>query len=102
VKEYEVYVPVFYNDGTRIERDKRLEIHRRLLNEFEGMTFFSQPTRGYWKFGGVTFRDRILIYRTLAPNALRARRFLRELKDWMKVELQQEAILITEKSVKRL
>jgi hypothetical protein len=71
VQEYELYVPLYYNDGNRIEDEKRLEIHDRRLREFDGFTYFAHPARSYWKFGGVTFRDMVVIYRIIAFNAFR-------------------------------
>jgi hypothetical protein len=53
VKEYEIYIPLFYNDGTPVE-DKKIErIGERLLEKFEGVTFFPQHNQGMWKMGPV-------------------------------------------------
>jgi hypothetical protein len=49
--------------------------------------------------GDVTFRDEIVIFRVLASNARSARRFLRQLKERLKKELDQEQILIVERDV---
>lgn len=97
MKEYELYVPLRYNDGSRIEPEKLQHIKVRLLDRFGGLTFIPQPREGYWKYGGVTYRDSIVIYRVVTPDAEGARRFFQQLKEQLKEELAQEEILIIEK-----
>ncbi len=38
MKEYEVYIPVFYNDGSPVEPEKIERIGERLLEQFGGLT----------------------------------------------------------------
>jgi len=97
VKEYDIYVPLTYNDGSPIESRKLVRLRERLLEQFSGLTFFPQRNDGFWKFGGVTYRDEIVIYRVFATSVAPARRFLRKLKEELKKELKQEEILIVEK-----
>ena len=102
MKEYEVYIPIFYNDGSPIEEIKFVRLREQLLEQFGGFTFFSQPHKGYWKFGGVTYRDEIVIYRVFAANARSAQKFLSKLKSELKKDLNQEEILIVEKGAKKV
>jgi hypothetical protein len=102
VKEYEVYVPLHYNDGSPIEPDKIAGIGERLLSDFRGLTFFPQPNQGLWKMGHVVFRDKIVIFRVLSDNTRSARRLLRQLKEDLKRDLKQEEILIVEKDAEVL
>jgi hypothetical protein len=53
VKEYDLYVPLNYNDGSPVELKRLERLQERLLEQFEGVTFFPQPNQGLWKFGGV-------------------------------------------------
>jgi hypothetical protein len=62
VKEYDLFVPLYFNDGTPVEPRKLRDLQERLLDEFGGLTFFPQPNQGYWKMGDVTYRDEILIF----------------------------------------
>jgi hypothetical protein len=50
-KEYEVYVPLTYNDGNPVQPEKVERIGERLLEEFGGVTFFPQPNEGRWRKG---------------------------------------------------
>ena len=99
MKEYDIFVPLYYNDGTPIEATRYQRLQAELLAHFNGLTFFPQPNEGFWKMGGVTYRDEIVIYRVLADRTRAARRFLAQLKDRLKRELKQEEILIVERDV---
>jgi hypothetical protein len=44
VKEYDVFIPLYYNDGTPVESAKFQELQARLLQRFEGLTGqFAKP-----------------------------------------------------------
>lgn len=99
MKEYDIFVPLSYNDGTPIEREK-LDRLRARLEAFEGMTFFPEPNQGFWQSGERTYHDEIVIYRVLSPDASLSRAFLVELKRELLRELRQEEILIVERDVR--
>jgi hypothetical protein len=99
VKEYDIFIPLYYNDGTPIEPAKFQELQARLLERFEGLTYFPQPNQGFWKFGGMTYRDEIVIYRVITRDADKSREFLARLKGQLIQEFEQEEILIVEREV---
>ena len=80
MQEYDVFIPLYCNDGTPIESAKFQDLQAQLLDQFGGLTFFPQPNPGFWKLGDVTYRDEIVIYRVLASKPRAARRFLARLK----------------------
>jgi hypothetical protein len=102
VKEYDIFIPLSYNDGTPIERSKLHQLHLQLLSEFEGMTYFPQPNEGWWKMGNVLYQDEIVVFRVLSSRPKRARRYLTALKEDLKASLKQEEILIVERDVSTL
>jgi hypothetical protein len=102
VKEYDLYVPLTYNDGGPVEPRTIERIGQRLLDQFGGVTFFPQPNEGLWRMGPVTFRDQIVIFRVLAGKVRSARRFFKALKQELKTELKQEEILVVERDVETL
>ena len=102
MKEYDLYVPLTYNDGTPVEPKKIERIGLKLLEQFGGVTFFPQPNEGLWRMGPVTFRDQIVIFRVLSAKIRDARRFFKTLKGELKAELAQEEILVVEKDVETL
>jgi hypothetical protein len=57
VKEFDIFVPLNYNNGSPIEAKKFRNLRIRLLEYFNGVTFFPQPNEGYWQMEEVTYRD---------------------------------------------
>lgn len=80
MNEYDVFIPLYYNDGTPIEPAKFQDLQARLLEQFEGLTYFPQPNQGFWKFGGLTYRDEIVIDRVITSDQTKSRDFLANLK----------------------
>lgn len=60
MKEYDIFIPLYYNDGKAIEPAKFQRLQLRLLRKFEGLTYFPQPNQGFWIFGDITYRDEIV------------------------------------------
>ena len=102
MKEYDIFLPLRYNDGKPVELIKFRNLTDRLLSQFDGLTYFPQANQGIWKLGDVTYRDEIVIFRILASDSRRARQFLRNLKNQLKDEFAQEEILIVERDVDTL
>src|SRR5438046_8745836 len=93
VHEYDLFIPLFYNDGRPIAATKFQALQKRLLEQFGGLTFFPQPNQGLGKMGAVVYRGDIVIYRVLATPPRIARKFRAELqKDWRKNLRQQEIL----------
>ena len=67
-REYDLYLPLRFNDGSPIEPEKIARLKKRLHDRFGGLTFFPQQNEGIWKVGTVTFREEIVILRTLAEQ----------------------------------
>jgi hypothetical protein len=101
VKEYDIFLPLRYNDGEPVEAAKFQALQAELLQRFGGVTYFPQANQGLWKAGAVTYRDEIVIYRVLTGSR-GARRFLLRLKARLMKEFAQEEILIVERSVDAL
>ena len=102
MKEYDICIPLCFNDGSPIDALELQKIQKRLLDQFGGLTSFPQPNDGFWTMGNVTYRDAIVVYRVLATDAQSSRQFLTELKVDLKRELQQEEILIIERDIDTL
>ena len=99
MKEYDVFVPLFYNNGSPIEPAKFQDLQSRLLQRFEGLTYFPQANQGFWKFGDITYRDEIVIYRVISQDSVASREYLGKLKQELKQEFQQLDVLIIERDV---
>ena len=99
MREYDLYVPLHYNDGRAIESEKLTALKRRLVEEFGGLTHFPQENEGLWKVGQHTFRDRIVILRVLAGDSSKADQFFLGLKEDLKQSWGQEDVLIVTRNV---
>ena len=53
MKEYELYIPIFFNDGRPLEAEKFASLHEILLKQFGGVTYFSVPNTGWWRMADV-------------------------------------------------
>jgi hypothetical protein len=101
VKEYDIFVPLYYNDGRPVEIEKLQELQEVLLDKFDGLTYFPQPNKGFWKMAGVTYCDEIVVYRVVTSGD-DARAILEEFKQELKRKFDQEEVLIIERDVSTL
>ena len=76
MKEYDIFVPLYFNDGSPVEAAAFQALQETLLGQFGGLTFFPQPNKGFWRMAGITYRDEIVVYRVIGPDAEESRRFL--------------------------
>ena len=90
MKEYDIFVPLYFNDGAAIAAEKFQELQDLLRGQFGGLTFFPQPNKGFWRMAGVTYRDDIVIYRVIGSSRKESRRFLAMLKQRLKTDFKQE------------
>jgi hypothetical protein len=102
VREYDIFLPLLYNDGSAVEPGTFENLKRLQLDELGGVTYFPQPAEGLWRMGEVVYHDEIVIYRVLSEKPRKARRFLSQLKKALKPPFQQEEILIVERDVETL
>lgn len=96
LKEYDLYLPLTYNDGRHIPDEKLARFRRMLLDEFGGFTHFPQENEGVWQLGHTVFRDRVVILRVLSEHPEHTRRFFAELRIELMRELEQADVLIVE------
>ncbi|HJT80613.1 MAG TPA: hypothetical protein VJ719_05395 [Chthoniobacterales bacterium] len=100
--EYELYVPLHYNDGRPIDPEKLKALKRRLVDQFGGLTHFRQENEGLWKIGDHTFRDRVEILRVLVSDEAAARKYFTQLKADLTREWEQQDFLIVTRQVSAL
>ena len=100
--EYELYVPLHYNDGRPIDPEKLRSLKKRLVDQFGGLTHFQQENEGLWKIGDHTFRDRVEILRVLVNDEAAARKYFTQLKADLTREWEQQDFLIVTRQVSAL
>ena len=102
MKEYDLYIPLYDNEGRRLPRRKLATLKESLVDEFGGLTHFRQKNEGLWKIGAFTFRDEIVIFRVLTDEEEKAQQFFARLKRQMEREWQQADVLIIERDVRKV
>lgn len=99
MREFEVYVPLLYNDGRPVESGKLQRLKARLVEVFGGLTHFPQENEGLWKIGNFTYRDKIVILRVISSDVAKAHEFFTRLKQEMVKDWGQADVLIIEREV---
>lgn len=97
--EYDLYYPLTSESGERSSTATLDDTKKRLTEFFSGLTDFSHRSEGSWKFGGVTYRDEIILLRVLATDRDAARKFLEDVQAELESSLKEETILIIERQV---
>ncbi len=98
--EYDIFLPVAYNNAKKIPRRVLNHLREELLREFGGLTDFKHRNRGLWKFRKYVFRDEIVVLRVIASDQKEARKFFSKAKVRMAKLLGQKALLITEREIR--
>ena len=104
MKKYEIYLPLKYNDGKKIESEKLIEIQQQLMAVFGGITIssMSAPYAGTWRRAGVEFNDNIFRIEIITTEELDSHRFFKNFKRQLKRSLRQLDILITVQDIHRI
>ncbi|HEV8188828.1 MAG TPA: hypothetical protein VGP83_13830 [Pyrinomonadaceae bacterium] len=94
MNKYEIYLPLKFNDGTAIDRERIREIRVQLMAVFGALTSssLSAPFQGTWRYGGVEFVDEIIRIEIITKEEVQ---FFRNFKRRLKRKLRQIDILIT-------
>jgi hypothetical protein len=94
MKKYEIYLPLRYNEGRKIEPQKLKEIRQQLIAVFGALTASSRsaPFQGTWRYKGVEFVDDIIWIQIITKDM---NDFFKSFKRQLKRTLRQLDILIT-------
>lgn len=94
--QYDIYLPLNYNDGRPIEPQKLHEIKEELAYRFGGLTVLpaGTPAEGLWEDQGQLIQDDIVIFRVV--TTYEAGDYFKEYKLTLERRLEQEEVLIVE------
>jgi len=92
-------LPLRYNDGTLIEREKFADTVRELARRFRGLTIVPEPVFGLWTHDGQLFLDASVRFEIAVEDTAEHRRFFEEYKETLKARFQQIDIWITGTSI---
>lgn len=95
LKRYEILLPLKYNDGAEIEKEKFDQTHKELLEEFGATTFDSVVAYGRWVYKGLVYEDQVLRFRVDTKSAKKSQAFFKKYKKVLKERFRQLDIWIT-------
>ncbi len=94
ISRFEILLPLTFNDGTAVDRERIAQTTDELCDHFGGITQDILRATGTWKYGGTRYRDELLRMRIDSDDA-DAESFLRSYKATLKQRFQQIDIWIT-------
>lgn len=95
LKRYEILLPLVYNDGEEIEKDKFFQTNEELVDKFGATTTDSIVATGSWLYKGVLYNDKLMRIRVDADDSRDTRKFFVGFKETLKKRFMQIDIWIT-------
>lgn len=95
IRRYEILLPLAYNDGSEIEKEKFDKTHCELVDKFGADTTDTVHTTGRWVYEGTLYIDKLLRIRLDVEDNEENRRFFGEYKEILKERFNQIDIWIT-------
>jgi hypothetical protein len=101
-RRYDLYLPLADNNGRPFPDEKFKELQGGLLARFGGLTTQQRqfPLQGIWQGATRLYLDLVVIMTVLDFRRAGSARFIAQLKQDLLAEFEQEAILITEQSLR--
>ena len=101
-KEYDLFLPVQYPDGTPVDPDKIATFGLRLHNQFGGVVRYSHHYAETGQIHGVTLKGDVVILRVVAAEDVDAGEFFVQFEKDLKAELRLQEILIVVRDIETL
>ena len=92
---FEILLPLFYNDGRAIEKDKFLVTDEELVRQFGALSTDVVVVRGRWLYKGTIYSDQLMRIRLDVADTPENWTSMRQLKETLKGRFEQLDIWIT-------
>jgi hypothetical protein len=92
---FEILLPLFYNDGRPVEREKFLETDDELVRQFGATSTDTVVVRGRWVYQSTSYHDQLVRVRLDLEDTPENWQHVRELKNTLKTRFEQHDIWIT-------
>jgi len=92
---FEILLPLFYNDGRPVEREKFLETDDELVRLFGATSTDTVTVRGQWLYRSTLYEDRLVRVRVDVDDKPENWETMREIKEALKTRFEQVEIWIT-------
>jgi hypothetical protein len=87
LKRFEILLPLNYNDGRPIDREKFLLTNRELVQQFGAATVDTTRASGSWMYRGTLYEDLLMRIIVDSPEPDAAEAFLRRYKEVLTAKL---------------
>src|SRR5438477_497574 len=92
---FEILLPLFYNDGRAIEREKFLETDDELVRQFGATSTDTVVVGGRWVYQGTLYHDQLIRVRVDVEDNPQNWEHMRQMKTSLKTRFEQTDIWIT-------
>ena len=92
---FEILLPLFYNDGRRIEAQKFIVTDDELISLFGATSTDTVTVRGRWLYGGTQFSDQLIRIRLDLEDTPQNWQKMRDEKERLKQRFDQIDIWVT-------
>jgi hypothetical protein len=92
---FEILLPLFYNDGRPIEREKFLQTDDELVQQIGATSTDTVTVRGRWLYQSTIYQDQLLRVRIDVDETPENLQVMRGLKEALKIRFDQLDIWIT-------
>src|SRR5205807_1573430 len=92
---FEILLPLFYNDGRPIEREKFLQTDDDFVHRFGATSTDTVAVRGRWLYQSTLYQDQLVRVRIDVEDAPENWQAMREMKETLKARFEQLDIWIT-------
>jgi len=96
---YEILLPLFYNDGRRIEEEKLTETDHELVAQFGATSTDAIIVKGHWIYQSTLYEDKLVRVRIDTEDTPSNLEFIRSYKKILKERFQQLDIWITAQQI---
>lgn len=86
---FEILLPLFYNDGRPVEREKFVETDDEIVRLFGATSTDSVVVRGRWVYQSTVFHDQLIRVRIDAEETAGNWQAMRNLKETLKTRFEQ-------------
>ncbi|GFP25312.1 hypothetical protein HKBW3S43_00526 [Candidatus Hakubella thermalkaliphila] len=91
---FQIFIPLNYNDGTSVEKEKIQKTCTEIGLHFGGYTLHETPVRGGWYHEGRLYHDQHLTLMVIADDNAQNRTWLKNYKPILKNRFCQIEIFI--------
>lgn len=95
LKRYEILLPLLYNDGSKVEKEKFLTTSEELVERFGAITTDSTRIVGRWIYQNQLYEDKLIRIIIDVPESEDSETFFRRYKEVLKERFKQIDIWIT-------